>query len=210
MAIINEGILGGFRGTIGTVVGVSNGETFYIRSRPVKRKSFTQRELINQAKFKVVLDYLEPLKELVKVGFKDHYTKTGGYRAAFAYNRKHALAGNAGGFHIDPARFRISGGELPGAADAAVSLEDNRLSISWSNAGLDKERDSDQLILLVYDPVNRRALTRIFDGGFRGSQSFETVLSNNMLNAELDVFIGFIAADRAAQSDSQYLGRLES
>ena len=74
MAIIKEGVLGGFRGKIGPVVGVSNGETFYMRSLPGRKKKQTDKELLNQAKFKLVLDHLEPVKELVKAGFKDHYT----------------------------------------------------------------------------------------------------------------------------------------
>ena len=54
MAIITGGILGGFSGKIGTVVGVSNGDTFYMRSRVRRRKTKSQVELNNQAKFKAV------------------------------------------------------------------------------------------------------------------------------------------------------------
>jgi hypothetical protein len=207
MAIIDEGILGGFRGKIGTIVGVSNKGAFYMRSLPKARKRSTHKELINQAKFKAVLNHLEPLKELVRAGFKDHYTRTGGYRAAFAYNRKHAVAGNEGAFHIDPALFRISGGDLPGAGDPAVNVEDGQLEITWHNAGLDSDRNPDQMMVLVYDPINSRALTRIFDGAYRSAESFAMEIPADMLAAEVDIYIGFTAADRSAQSDSQYLGR---
>ena len=210
MAIINGGILGGFRGKIGTVVGVSNGETFYMRSRVRTRKTLSQLELINQAKFKAVLNHLQPVKELVKAGFKDHYTKTGGYRAAFAYNRKHALASDDDGFYIDPALFRISGGNLPGAVDPVVDLENGQLEITWSNEGVDTGRNSDQMMVLAYDRENARALTRIFDGAYRRALSFQMEVPAYMLNTELDIYIGFLAADRSAQSDSQYLGRVVS
>ena len=86
MANADDGILGRFRGKIGTVVGVSSGGNFYMRSLPRKRTKADPTELANRAKFKIVLNHLAPLKDLVKAGFKGHYTKTGGYRAAFAYN----------------------------------------------------------------------------------------------------------------------------
>lgn len=85
-----------------------------MRSVPRKRKKPGAKKLMNRAKFKLVLDHLEPIKDLVKAGFKDHYTKSGGYRAAFSYNRKHAIAGDETGFHLAPELFRFSGGDLPG------------------------------------------------------------------------------------------------
>jgi len=207
MAIINEGVLGGFRGKIGPVVGVSNGNTFYMRSRPGRKTKQTDKELLNQAKFKLVQNHLEPIKDLVRAGFKDHYTKTGGYRAAFAYNRKHALAADDTGFYIDPALFRISGGDLPGAENSLVEVNGGTLKISWSNATVSGSGSSDQMILLVYQREGSRVLTRTFDGAYRRAESFEVAIPADMAGKEADIYIGFIAADRSAQSDSQYLGR---
>src|SRR6476661_1799421 len=103
MAKFKDGILGGFSGKVGTVVGVQKGDTYYMRSLPKKRTKFTEAEKINQAKFKLVQDYLQPIKTLLSVGFKNYFTKTGGYRAAIAYTRKHALVTDDAGFYIDPA-----------------------------------------------------------------------------------------------------------
>jgi hypothetical protein len=206
MAIIDEGILGGFRGKIGTVVGVSNGGKFYMRSLPRKRKKGGSKEIGNRAKFKLVINHLAPLKELVKVGFKGHYTKTGGYRAALSYNRKHAIAGDDGGSYIAPELFRFSGGDLPGAENPSVNLANDLLEITWDISGADGSH-SDQLMVLVYDVVNSLTLTRIFDGAFRSGGSDSMPIPGQMKGGEADVYIAFVAADRSAQSDSQYLGR---
>src|SRR5687768_5460587 len=109
MASFNNGILGGFRGKVGTVVGIRQGDSYHMRSLPRRRKKYTEGELINQAQFALVQDHLQPDKEFVKAGFKDYYTKTGGYRAAFAYTRKTAVATDDAGSYIDPAVFKISG-----------------------------------------------------------------------------------------------------
>ena len=207
MAIIDEGILGGFRGKIGTVVGVSNGGRFYMRSLPRKRKKGGPGETGNRDKFKLVIDHLAPLKDLVKAGFKGHYTRTGGYRAALSYNRKHAVAEVEGGFYIAPELFRFSGGDLPGAAGAAVNLADGVLEITWDTSAGIGDNDADQLMVLVYDPVNSLTLKRIFDGAFRIAGSCSMPIHPQMSGGQADVYIGFVAADRSGQSNSQYLGR---
>jgi hypothetical protein len=207
MANIDEGILGGFRGKIGTVVGVLNGSTFYMRSAPRKRKKAGPKELMNRAKFKLVLGHLEPIKELVKAGFKDHYTKSGGYRAAFSYNRKHAIAGDETGFYIAPELFGFSGGDLPVAENAVVNLANDVLEISWDMSGGTDSSRSDQLMVLLYDKANFQTLTRIFDGPFRSDEVCSMPIPVHMQGGEADIYIGFVAGDRSAQSDSQYLGR---
>ncbi|NEU07093.1 hypothetical protein GZH53_02100 [Flavihumibacter sp. R14] len=207
MAIIDEGILGGFRGKIGTEVGVSNGGRYYMRSLPRKKKKITPRELMNQAKFKVVLEHLDPIKDLVKAGFKDWFTRTGGYRAALSYNRKYAVAGEEHDFYIDPALFRMSGGDLPGALDPQAHIADGNIEITWTVAPAIASEHSDQMMILVYDRSNSKALTRVYDGPYRRAGTYSMAISPEMINAEVDVYIGFVAADRSAQSDSQYLGR---
>ena len=207
MAIIDEGILGGFRGRIGTVVGVSNNGKFYMRSLPRKRKNAGPDEAGNRDKFKLVINHLAPLKALVKAGFKGHYTKTGGYRAALSYNRKHAIAGNDTGFYIAPELFRFSGGVLPGAMAPAASVLDDVLEITWDISGADGNSRSDQLMVLAYDALNSLTLTRIFDGAFRSAGSYSIPIPGQMKGGDADVYIAFVAADRSAQSDSQYLGR---
>jgi hypothetical protein len=209
MATINKGILGGFSGKIGPVVGFLQGDKFHMRSLPRRRKKYTKNELDNQAKFKRVQQHLEPIKELIKVGFKDYYTKSGGYRAAFAYTRKMAMVEDDAGFYIDPGLFKISGGDLEGAINPVVSIQNfELLSFSWNISAVRESNGSDQVIVLVYDTANSRVLTRIFDGGFRNTGELHIPIPKAFKGTEVDVYIGFIAADRSAQSDSQYLGRL--
>ena len=207
MAKADDGILGKFRGKIGTVVGVSNGRDFYMRSLPRKRTKTSPKELTNRAKFKAVIDHLDPLKELVKAGFKGHYTKTGGYRAALSYNRKHAIVADDNGVYMDPALFRFSGGVLPGALDQTVSLTNDLLEINWNTSGADQGSTSDQMMLLLYNTADSKTLTNVFDGPFRSAGNHSVTIPARMQGGEAELYIAFVAADRSAQSDSQYLGR---
>jgi hypothetical protein len=209
MARLINGILGGFSGKVGTVVGVIKGNECVIRSVPKKRSHFTANEIINQKKMGMVQAYLSPLKDLLKVGFANYYTKTGGFRAALAYTRREALlSDDDDNFYVDPALFKISGGVLPQAIHPAMVWNDPEIIITWDAAAIHYEEEADQLMVLIYDPLNANATTRIFNGAFRKDGKLKIKLEPHFSNLAVHVYIGFIAADRTSQSDSQYLGKV--
>ncbi|MFD0941650.1 DUF6266 family protein [Pedobacter boryungensis] len=209
MARLINGILGGFSGKVGTVVGVIRDGDCLIRSVPKKRTHFTSNELINQQKMAMVQAYLKPLKDLVQVGFANYYTKTGGFRAALAHTRREALAIDAdGNFHIDPALFKISGGTLPQAINPAVVCSGLEMRITWDITDVGYEHESDQLMVLVYDPLKGNTIKRIFNGAFRRDGELKLQLDSDFSSVAVHVYIGFVAADRSSQSDSQYLGKV--
>lgn len=209
MARLINGILGGFSGKVGTVVGVMIGGECTMRSLPKKRTYYTPNELINQKKMGMVQAYLNPLKELLKVGFNNYYTKTGGFRAALAYTRKEALLNSDGGFYIDPALLKISGGDLAPALMPTFSLTESReILINWQTENVDYLNEADQLMVLIYDSAKGNAQTKIFNGAFRKDGELKIKLEKTMRNTEVAIYVGFVAADRSAQSDSQYLGKM--
>jgi len=213
MARIKNGYLGGFSGKMGTGVGYQLYGEDHVRSLPKRHAKFTDNEVINMAKFKLVQDILIPLKEFLKVGFKNYGTKTGGYRSAVSYTRKTALVTDDAGFYIDPALLKVTGGDLPQAINPMVTFEEPmQLKFSWDTSKLHYSNKSDQVMLLVYDMdtklEKRRIVSRIFNGVFRheGTQSIE--LPKSFKGKEVDAYVGFVSADRSMQSDSQYLGRI--
>ena len=208
MARIKNGFLGGFSGKLGTAVGYQIGDEWFLRARP-RKKSFSSAELENQGKMGMVSRYLGPLKPLLKVGFKGHYTKTGGYRGAVSYTRKEALVVDDAGTYIDPALFRISGGNLPQAQNPSVEALDGHICIRWeTQQGLLKSRFSDQLLVLMYEPESGDSLQWIYDAAFRREKQFCVPYHASFTGRSFDVHIGFVAGDRSAQSNSQYLGKL--
>lgn len=210
MGKLNNGILGHFSGKVGPVVGVYNKNTFYMRSLPAKRTKFTDAELLNQAKFKLVQDFLSPIKELLILGFKNYFTKTGGYRAAIAYTRKHTLISDEQGFYIDPALFKISGGDLAPALNPQVSVENqNTLLFQWDQAeAKSNAHKADQLLVLLYHQASFTAYYQIYGTAFRHQRTYSIQVPAELRGKDTDIYIGFIAANGLKQSDSQYLGRI--
>lgn len=209
MARIKNGILGGFSGKVGNVVGYQLGEECHMRALPVRHAPYTKNELLNMEKFKMVQDHLRPLKDFLKVGFKNYGTKTGGYRSAVSYTRKNALVSDETGFRIDPALLRVSGGSLPQAVNPEVTFEvSGHITFKWDTSDVTYEYESDQVMLLLYDVAGKFAESYVFNGAFRGTGMQVTKIPSMFKGKETDVYMGFIAGDRSSQSDSQYLGRM--
>jgi Family of unknown function (DUF6266) len=79
MATFEKGILGGFSGKIGTVVGGNWKGIDYMRSKANKRTFIpSQKQLEQQLKFAVVMRFLQPISALLEVSFSDYaIRKTG-------------------------------------------------------------------------------------------------------------------------------------
>ena len=88
MGTISKGILGGFSGKVGTVIGGSWKGIEYMRSQP-GRRSFIPSEsrLAQQQKFALVMRFL-PMSGLLSISFHSFAVKMTGINNAFAYNRR--------------------------------------------------------------------------------------------------------------------------
>jgi Family of unknown function (DUF6266) len=94
MGIISKGILGGFSGKVGTVVGGNWKGIDYMRSMSSsKRTSFSQAQLEQQAKFALSVKFLQPINGLLDITFRDYAIKMTGQNNAMRYTLKNAIAG---------------------------------------------------------------------------------------------------------------------
>ena len=208
MASIKNGILGGFTGKIGNVVGYNTYGVDRMRSISDRTAPATAAELRNRKQFKLVQDTLNCIKELIKIGFNNYWTKTGGTRGAISYNKTKAVQLNDDDCSIDPERFRFSGGVLPGLHNATFELErDDLLRFNWNPELVYGASPKDQVMLLAIDLEGKKASYECL-GNFRGSGTDVLRLSNDLKGKNLDIYIAVVAKDRSKQSDSQYLGRI--
>lgn len=209
MARIKNGILGGFSGKVGTVVGYTiDGEEF-MRSLPERTKPRTKNEKKNNDAFGLVQNTLTSLKSLLRVSFKNYGSKKGGSKGALSWNMKHALMEVEGIKMIDPERFKMSGGDLPGAITPAAVLESPGLvRFHWdTNEVPPGARSQDQVLLLAIN-FDTRIADFVCPGAFRSTGTETLALPDKKAGNEYHLYIGFVAEDRSIQSDSQYLGKI--
>ena len=210
MGKLNVGILGGFRGTVGTVVGSSNrkGEDI-IRVKSKKPcTSNTEAQINQRAKFRLVTGFLQAINFLLKIGFK----KVAGdlmspYNYACQFALKNAISGEAPNFEIDYSKVLISDGGLSQVKGAGAVLADGNVNFSWEdNSGSGLGASTDKAIMLVYNATNRE-LSYSTEQATRLSASGIVPLPSGSTGDELMVYLFFQSAGNPTLvSSSQYLG----
>ena len=156
MGTLRQGILGGFSGKVGTVIGFTRNGISYIRGLMTSHTDAnTPAQQEQRAKFALVIKFLRPLLGILRVGFKKAGSNLSGFNAAVAYTLGNAVKGLFPNFEIDYTKLLICQGNLPGAVNAAaVSVDAGKINFSWDDNSMDfGAHPTDKVVLAVYSPV---------------------------------------------------------
>ena len=83
MGTIKQGILGGFSGKVGTVVGSSWKGISYMRGQAQSVKNpRTAKQMAQRDKFSLALSFIRPIQSFIQVGFKTYAQKQSEFNAA--------------------------------------------------------------------------------------------------------------------------------
>ena len=162
MGTIKQGILGGFSGKVGSVIGSSWKGISTMRgiAQSVSNPQ-TQPQLAQRQKFSVTMGFLQPLSEFLKTGFKNYAVKKTGINAAMGYNLRNAVTGAYPNLAIDYPNALVSRGTLPAALNAAAAAGvAGTVVFTWDdNSGEIGASASDKTLLVVYNPAKHQAVT---------------------------------------------------
>jgi hypothetical protein len=209
MGIINKGILGPVSGTVGTVIGGSWKGISYLRSQPTSsRTTFTIKQLEQQAKFALTIQFLQTMTPLLSESFKDYAVKMSGFNNAMRYTLLNAITGTYPAFEIDYNLALVSRGDLPNASSpSASSSVAGTVAYQWTNnSGVGKAQPTDASILVVYCPSRNQCIYTTA-GAVRstGSSSIPVAAFGGLT---VHTYIGFISADGKSIASSLYTGQL--
>lgn len=208
MGTINKGILGGFSGTVGSVVGGSWKGIEYMRSK-TNRRNFdpTEKQLAQQLKFALIMRFLQPMAGLLNISFRDFAIQMTGINNAFGYNIRNAITGAYPTFAIDYSLALVSRGDLPNALGPAVtSGAGSILTYSWTdNSGVGIAKATDQAILVAYCPTLKQAIYTLAGANRSALTGALNVLPFSGLAVE--TWIGFIS-DSGHVANSVFTGEV--
>ncbi|MCK9451403.1 MAG: DUF6266 family protein [Bacteroidales bacterium] len=218
MARIKKGILGGISGKVGNVVGGNWKGVDYLRSLPTEvRNANTVLQMSQRAKFRVLIKFLQPMKQLIRIGFKPAAGRITAFNAATSYNYHHALAGDhEAGFEIAFSEARLALGELESIIGlTAESTETAKLNLGWTdNSAAAGAASTDILYVAVYNPLKNHAVVRI-NAAERIDASAIIELPANYSGDTVHVYTGFITAEvlvgtasRDSVGESVYAGAI--
>ncbi len=217
MGKLLKGANGPFSGKVGTVVGYMWGDLAVIRARPkTRKKSFSDKELNQQARFALMNQFLIPAKNLLNISFAHLAYRMNGFNKAFSYNVKAAIAGQSPDLSIDYPRVLLSRGDLTNVeAMAVTSPSPTTLQFTWrDNSGTGKALKTDQLFVAVFIPGKNYWFYKL-NVAMRQTGNYSLDITS--LTEDISVFygkplhsyVGFIAGDGKDASDSMYTGLVE-
>jgi len=208
MGKIKQGILGGFSGGVGTVVGGTWKGIDYMRIRPARVSNpQTDPQLDQRKKFAVTMKFLQPISQFIRIGFKNFAVKMTAMNAAFAYNIRNALKGTYPDYEISYANALVSRGNLAPALNPAVqSTISGTVEFTWADNSTDINASPlDKTMLVVYNPLKGQAVC-VVDDGIRSDSPQTVTVPNSFLGDQVQCYIGFISADGQEVSNSNYAG----
>ena len=159
MGIINQGILGGFSGKVGNVVGGSWKGIDYMRIMPSSvANPQTPAQLDHRKKFSVTMSFLQPLTQFLRVGFKNFAVRMSGINAAMSYNYHNALTGTYPDYAIDyPIALVARGNLAPALNQVAASTVAATILFTWDDNSSEIGASAlDKSLLVVYNPVKHQ------------------------------------------------------
>lgn len=138
MARISKGILGGFSGKVGTVVGANFRGKDIIRSVPKKSdRKPTEAQALQQAKFKLVIQFLQPLKVIQTKYFGQSSGVKSKVNLAASYMLENAILVVAEIPQLIFNKILITKGELAGFQNPDVTPAAGRvLDFTWEDNSL--------------------------------------------------------------------------
>lgn len=208
MGKISQGVLGGFSGKVGNVIGGSWKGIDYMRIKPSSvANPKTEGQVSQRTKFTAALQFLQPLKDFVKVGYKGYANKMTEFNSAMSYILGNAITGEAPDFTIDYSAALLSRGGLPGALNAtAISTVPGSISVNWADNTLNGTASAtDKSLIALYNADKMEAIFTL-DGASRATGAQSLVVPDNYSGDDVHAFISFQSADGNSISNSIYIG----
>jgi len=208
MGTIKQGILGGFSGKVGTVVGGTWKGIHYMRSLPTSvRNPRTEAQVMQRTKFMVTIDFLKPITPFIRVGFKNYASRQTAFNAAMSYNVKKAVTGVFPDYEMDYSNILVSRGSLLPAENADAVAAERSLNFTWSdNSGVSNATETDQAMALVYNGTKGESVFSTTTGD-RSSGSATLNVPENWIGDTVEVYLGFISENGSLVANSVYLGQ---
>ena len=196
MGIINQGILGGFSGKVGPIVGFRWKSNYYIRARAAKVSNpRTPKQQEQRGKFATAFSFLKAIKPFIRIGYKEFTQDKSAFNAAMSYTLKRAVTGSGKEIRIDFDRALVSMGTLMPIFEGTATQNGNKMYFNWQdNSGMGNAEDTDIAMLLVY---NKDKETAVYDTktALRSSQHAELQLPSDWQDDELIAYLSFCSAD---------------
>ena len=209
MATLSKGILGGFSGKVGPVVGATWRGMDVIRSRPKSSKRTpSERQLEQQLKFKLAISFLQPIKNIQSRFFGSGSGVKSRVNLAVSYTISEAIQMVAGLPELIYNKVLITRGELTSFQNAVLTTQPGGvLHLEWEdNSTQGDAAPKDQVSIVCYCAELNN--WEIYEGiVMRSDLMADVTLPAYCLGKTMEVYAFLNNEKQTAASTSLYLGQ---
>lgn len=209
MGTIKKGILGGFSGKVGNVVGASWRGIDYIRSMPASVfNPRTEAQVTQRTRFSLIGKMMKTLIPVIRVGYAGLVGKgKSAFSEAMKYNVINAVIGLFPDFEIDFEAVKITTGKLYGTGSASATAAAGSISYVWDTDLLNNAAASDRVILAAFNPTRNESVYNMHAAD-RADGNASLSLPPTWDGDQADSYLAFISEDGKLVADSLYTGRV--
>ena len=181
MGKIGRGILGGVSGKVANIVGARWKGIDYIRAKPQSvANPRTQLQVNQRTKFALVLRFLQPNLNFIKIGYKNFSVKKSQFNSAMSYILNNAIVGDYPNYLIDYAAALLSRGNLATALNPSFGLNPGEVKFVWEdNSAVGNALATDKVMVLVYNTLKGESVY-ITEGATRADLSQTVIIPNKL------------------------------
>ena len=209
MATLSKGILGGFSGKVGPVVGATWRGMDVIRSRPKSSKRTpSERQLEQQLKFKLAISFLQPIKNIQSRFFGSGSGVKSRVNMAVSYTISTAIQMVAGLPELIYNKVLITRGELTSFRNPELTTQPGGvLHLEWEdNSTQGDAAPKDQVSIVCYCAELNN--WEIYEGiVMRSDLMADVTLPAYYLGKTMEVYAFLNNEKQTAASTSLYLGQ---
>ena len=208
MATIKQGVLGGFSGKIGTVVGSTWRGKNVLRSAPRKStKPVSVAQQRQRDKFTGVLQFLTPLKEILTETFGTNIGSKTPFNNAMSYHMKEAVRQSTDGFTIEYSKVLVGKGNLCGLENPHVeALPAHSLQITWKdNSSQGLAYPNDTFLVVAYAP-SLQSFKTVTGESVRETAQYAIHFQESFYGQTVHLWATFNNTKLALTATSKYLG----
>ncbi|WP_343532535.1 DUF6266 family protein [Pedobacter sp.] len=211
MGKIEQGILGAFSGTVGTVVGARWRGIRYMRGKgPSTRPTSTVKQDKQRERFLLMVHFVRAMSPIITLGYKKLAVNMTPANAALSYNLKNGVTGTYPDFEIAYDMVLLSRGDLPNASNvAAVAEGGSTVKFTWlNNAGSGKALESDLCMAAAYCEELDLAICSILNPADTRQKQLFNLNVSDFAGRSVETYLTFFSADGKEIANSLYTGNV--
>ena len=211
MAFIKDGILGGFSGKVGTVIGYRQGGRDIMQSLSdrSKKKNKSPELKTQQTKIGLASSFTRLIKSLLPISIRPAGNGLENRNFVVSQIAKYAIGGEHPNLFLDYSNVQLSHGSLPTVNKARVEQVEGGLLFNWiPNSLPGSTRSLDKALLVAYHADTKKVYFKI-PGATRNDGSAVLPFTGK-LSGDYETWLVFVSEKGNDASPTIYCGKLKT